>query len=214
MCRVSRRHMRRAVREMPASGLERIRRCSACAAVAVAHRPDSLEPALRDHSRLRLRLDGCELEDELLVHDAVLPPRAGAQHGGAVAVDGDYYGAAVNIAARVAGEARAGSSSPIWHLGTRRSGPPPPSSPPYPRSNHGISSVMATRYRPEHVHAVIAFQVGHNTMVGGDVRGGATCKLRRASLLLERASWPASDVCATSAPQRSCRIQELHAQGL
>lgn len=38
----------------------------------------------------------------------VLLPRTGAHHGTAVALDGDYYGAAVNLAARVAGEASAG----------------------------------------------------------------------------------------------------------
>lgn len=48
------------------------------------------------------------LQRELIVHDAVLLPRAGAHHGNAVAVDGDYYGAAVNLAARVAGEAGGG----------------------------------------------------------------------------------------------------------
>jgi adenylate cyclase len=48
------------------------------------------------------------LQRELVVHDAVLLPRAGAHHGRAVAVEGDYYGAAVNLAARVAGEARGG----------------------------------------------------------------------------------------------------------
>ncbi len=48
------------------------------------------------------------LEGELLMHDGVLLPRAGAHHGPAVCVDQDYYGAAVNLAARVAGEARGG----------------------------------------------------------------------------------------------------------
>ena len=42
------------------------------------------------------------------MRDAVLLPRAGAHHGPAVVVDGDYYGAAVNLAARVAGEGRGG----------------------------------------------------------------------------------------------------------
>ena len=51
----------------------------------------------------------CELlQQELVVRDAVLLPRAGAHHGPAVGVDGDYYGAAVNLAARVAGEAGGG----------------------------------------------------------------------------------------------------------
>src|SRR5262245_51219134 len=45
---------------------------------------------------------------ELVAREAVLLPRAGAHHGHAVVVDGDYYGAAVNLAARVAGEARGG----------------------------------------------------------------------------------------------------------
>jgi class 3 adenylate cyclase len=48
------------------------------------------------------------LQRELVVHDAVLLARAGAHHGPAVVVDGDYYGATVNLAARVAGEARGG----------------------------------------------------------------------------------------------------------
>ena len=48
------------------------------------------------------------LQRELVVGDAVLLPRAGAHHGSAVAVGGDYYGAAVNLAARVAGEAGGG----------------------------------------------------------------------------------------------------------
>jgi adenylate cyclase len=48
------------------------------------------------------------LRRELVVDDAVLMPRAGAHHGQAVVVDGDYYGAAVNLAARVAGQARGG----------------------------------------------------------------------------------------------------------
>src|SRR5262245_42701574 len=48
------------------------------------------------------------LQRELVVGDAALPPRAGAHHGPAVAVDADYYGATVNLAARVAGEAGGG----------------------------------------------------------------------------------------------------------
>jgi adenylate cyclase len=48
------------------------------------------------------------LQRELVVQDAVLLPRAGAHHGRAVIVDGDYYGAAVNLAARVAGQAHGG----------------------------------------------------------------------------------------------------------
>jgi class 3 adenylate cyclase/YHS domain-containing protein len=39
---------------------------------------------------------------------SVLLPRAGAHHGSAVAVEGDYYGAAVNLASRVAAEAAGG----------------------------------------------------------------------------------------------------------
>jgi adenylate cyclase len=46
------------------------------------------------------------LEQELVHEDAVLLPRAGAHHGEALAVEGDFYGAAVNLAARVAGQAR------------------------------------------------------------------------------------------------------------
>jgi adenylate cyclase len=48
------------------------------------------------------------VQNELVVHDASLLPRAGAHHGRAVLVEGDYYGAAVNLAARVAGQARGG----------------------------------------------------------------------------------------------------------
>jgi adenylate cyclase len=48
------------------------------------------------------------LERELVVVDAVLLARAGAHHGRALAVDGDYYGSVVNLAARVAGQARGG----------------------------------------------------------------------------------------------------------
>ncbi len=48
------------------------------------------------------------LERELTHDGTVLLPRAGAHHGVAISVDGDYYGAAVNLAARVAGEARGG----------------------------------------------------------------------------------------------------------
>jgi class 3 adenylate cyclase/YHS domain-containing protein len=47
-------------------------------------------------------------ERELVVGDTVLLPRAGAHHGPAVVVEGDYYGAAVNLAARVAGRAGGG----------------------------------------------------------------------------------------------------------
>jgi class 3 adenylate cyclase/YHS domain-containing protein len=50
----------------------------------------------------------CLLHQELAAHDAVLFPRAGAHHGRAVGVEDDYYGAAVNLASRVAGHARAG----------------------------------------------------------------------------------------------------------
>jgi class 3 adenylate cyclase len=48
------------------------------------------------------------LRSELIHRDAVLLPRAGAHHGPALAVDGDFYGAGVNLAARVAGQARGG----------------------------------------------------------------------------------------------------------
>jgi adenylate cyclase len=48
------------------------------------------------------------LQRELVVGNAVLLPRAGAHHGPAMVVDGDYYGGAVNLAARVAGQARGG----------------------------------------------------------------------------------------------------------
>jgi class 3 adenylate cyclase/YHS domain-containing protein len=48
------------------------------------------------------------LQQEIATPDAVLLPRAGAHHGCAVAVEGDYYGAAVNLASRVAGCARPG----------------------------------------------------------------------------------------------------------
>jgi len=48
------------------------------------------------------------LQRELVVGNAILLPRAGAHHGPAMLVDGDYYGGAVNLAARVAGQARGG----------------------------------------------------------------------------------------------------------
>jgi adenylate cyclase len=48
------------------------------------------------------------LERELSTADAVLLPRAGAHHGPAMAVDGDYYGATVNLAARVSAQATGG----------------------------------------------------------------------------------------------------------
>ena len=72
------------------------------------------------------------IQREISTPDAVLLPRAGAHHGSAVAIDGDYYGAAVNLAARVAGQAKAGQllvtsrvasaaqqlGSVVRHLGT------------------------------------------------------------------------------------------------
>ena len=48
------------------------------------------------------------LERELSDPHHNLLPRAGAHHGTAIAVDGDYIGAAVNLASRVAGVARGG----------------------------------------------------------------------------------------------------------
>lgn len=48
------------------------------------------------------------LQREIATPDAALLPRAGAHHGRAVAVEGDYYGAAVNLASRVAGCAKPG----------------------------------------------------------------------------------------------------------
>jgi adenylate cyclase len=48
------------------------------------------------------------LSREIATPEAVLLPRAGAHHGPAVAVEGDYYGAAVNLASRVAGRAQPG----------------------------------------------------------------------------------------------------------
>ena len=56
------------------------------------------------------------LQHELVVHDAALLPRAGAHHGNAVRVEGDYYGAAVNLAARVAGQARGGQLLVTSHV--------------------------------------------------------------------------------------------------
>jgi adenylate cyclase len=56
------------------------------------------------------------LQQELVVHDAALLPRAGAHHGRAVHVEGDYYGAAVNLAARVAGQARGGQLLVTTHV--------------------------------------------------------------------------------------------------
>ena len=48
------------------------------------------------------------LQREIATAEAVLMPRAGAHHGNAVAVEGDYYGAAVNLASRVTGLAAPG----------------------------------------------------------------------------------------------------------
>ena len=48
------------------------------------------------------------IQREIATPEAVLLPRAGAHHGRAVALEGDYYGAAVNLASRVAGQAEAG----------------------------------------------------------------------------------------------------------
>jgi adenylate cyclase len=56
------------------------------------------------------------LQHELVVDDAALLPRAGAHHGSAVRVEGDYYGAAVNLAARVAGQARGGQLLVTTHV--------------------------------------------------------------------------------------------------
>jgi class 3 adenylate cyclase/YHS domain-containing protein len=47
-------------------------------------------------------------EQELRGGAALLLPRAGAHHGTAVADDGDYFGQAVNLAARVAAQASGG----------------------------------------------------------------------------------------------------------
>jgi class 3 adenylate cyclase/YHS domain-containing protein len=49
-------------------------------------------------------LDAAQGSDD----DVLLLPRIGAHHGAALAVHGDYFGAAVNLAARVANEARGG----------------------------------------------------------------------------------------------------------
>ena len=56
------------------------------------------------------------LQRELVVGNAVLLPRAGAHHGPAVVADGDYYGAAVNLAARVAAQARGGQLLVTTHV--------------------------------------------------------------------------------------------------
>ncbi len=48
------------------------------------------------------------LQGESTTPDAVLRPRMGAHHGRAIEVEGDYYGAAVNLASRVAGQAKPG----------------------------------------------------------------------------------------------------------
>ena len=47
-------------------------------------------------------------EGELSDPNRNLAPRAGAHHGTAISADGDYVGAAVNLASRVTGVARAG----------------------------------------------------------------------------------------------------------
>ena len=59
------------------------------------------------------------LQRELVVGNAILLPRAGAHHGPAMRVDGDYYGGAVNLAARVAGQARAGQLLVTTHAAAR-----------------------------------------------------------------------------------------------
>jgi adenylate cyclase len=56
------------------------------------------------------------LQRELVVGNAVLLPRAGAHHGPAVVADDDYYGAAVNLAARVAAQARGGQLLVTTHV--------------------------------------------------------------------------------------------------
>lgn len=56
------------------------------------------------------------LQRELVVGNAILLPRAGAHHGPAMVVDGDYYGGAVNLAARVAGQARGGQLLVTTHV--------------------------------------------------------------------------------------------------
>ena len=48
------------------------------------------------------------IDEELLDPERNLLPRAGAHHGTAIANDGDYVGAAVNLASRVTGIARGG----------------------------------------------------------------------------------------------------------
>jgi class 3 adenylate cyclase/YHS domain-containing protein len=56
------------------------------------------------------------LQQELTIAETTLLPRAGAHHGHAVSDDGDYYGAAVNLAARVAGQARGGQLLVTTHV--------------------------------------------------------------------------------------------------
>jgi adenylate cyclase len=84
-------------------------------ALAVLERGDELVKSIGDAVMLRFSTPRAAvvglrrlLEQELAVEDVVLLPRAGAHHGQAVAIDGDYYGATVNLAARVAGQARGG----------------------------------------------------------------------------------------------------------
>lgn len=48
------------------------------------------------------------LATDVATGDVVLVPRAGAHHGPAIMLDRDYYGAAVNLASRVAAQARGG----------------------------------------------------------------------------------------------------------
>jgi class 3 adenylate cyclase/YHS domain-containing protein len=84
-------------------------------AVAVLEPGDELVQTVGDEVMLRfptperaVRALRDLLVGDVAANEATLVPRGGAHHGTAVRIDRDYYGAAVNLASRVAGQARGG----------------------------------------------------------------------------------------------------------
>lgn len=78
-----------------------------CLGDAVMLRFDTAEGALGALERL---LGGCQRLENLPV------PRAGLHHGPAIERDGDWFGATVNLAARVAGQAQGGQTLATSHV--------------------------------------------------------------------------------------------------